>query len=105
MKAYVKLSYKTLTIFFFLQVLSLSLRAQSGQAGLQEATRQVQAYFDTGTDLMYAIGAVIGIVGAVKVFNKWNAGDADTNKVAASWFGSCIFLVIVATVLKSFFGV
>ena len=35
-------------------------------------------------DLMYAIGAVVGIIGAIKVFNKWNAGEPDTNKVAAA---------------------
>lgn len=79
--------------------------SQSGEAGIQEATNQVKGYFDTGTDLMYAIGAVVGIIGAIKVFNKWNAGEPDTNKVAAAWFGSCIFLVVVATVLKSFFGI
>lgn len=84
---------------------TLSLFAQDGNAGIQEATNKVKGYFDTGTDLMYAIGAVVGIVGAVKVFNKWNAGEPDTNKVAAAWFGSCIFLVVVATVLKSFFGI
>ncbi len=78
---------------------------QDGNAGIQEATNKVKGYFDTGCDLMYAIGAVVGIIGAVKVFNKWNAGEPDTNKVAAAWFGSCIFLVIVATVLKSFFGI
>jgi hypothetical protein len=55
--------------------------------------------------LMYAIGAVVGLIGAVKVYQKWNAGEPDTGKVAAAWFGSCIFLVIVATVLRSFFGV
>lgn len=79
--------------------------AQDGNAGIQEATDKVKSYFDTGCDLMYAIGAVVGIIGAVKVFNKWNAGEPDTNKVAAAWFGSCIFLVVVATVLKSFFGI
>lgn len=84
---------------------SLSLFAQDGNAGIQEATNKVKGYFDTGTDLMYAIGAVVGIIGAIKVFNKWNAGEPDTNKVAAAWFGSCIFLVVVATVLKSFFGI
>lgn len=89
----------------YLFLCSLPLFAQDGQAGIQEATRQVTSYFDTGTNLMYAIGAVVGIIGAVKVFNKWNGGEPDTNKVAAAWFGSCIFLVIVATVLKSFFGV
>lgn len=78
---------------------------QDGNAGIAEATNKVKGYFDTGCDLMYAIGAVVGIIGAVKVFNKWNAGEPDTNKVAAAWFGSCIFLVVVATVLKSFFGI
>jgi len=78
--------------------------AQDGNAGIQEATDQVKSYFDTGCNLMYAIGAVSGIIGAVKVYQKWNQGDHDTSKVAAAWFGSCIFLVIVATVLKSFFG-
>ena len=80
-------------------------RAQDGEAGIRAATDQVAGYFDTGCDLVYAIGAVVGLIGAVKVFNKWNSGEPDTNKVAAAWFGSCIFLVIVATVLKSFFGV
>lgn len=85
--------------------LAKTLHAQDGNAGIQEATNKVKGYFDTGCDLMYAIGAVVGIIGAIKVFNKWNAGEPDTNKVAAAWFGSCIFLVVVATVLKSFFGI
>lgn len=79
--------------------------AQDGNAGINEATTQVKSYFATGTNLMYAIGAIVGLVGAVKVYKKWNDGEHDTGKVASSWFGSCIFLVVVATVLKSFFGV
>lgn len=79
--------------------------AQDGNAGINEAATQVRGYFDTGTQLMYAIGAVVGLVGAVKVYQKWNSGDPDTSKVAAAWFGSCVFLVIVATVLGSFFGI
>ncbi|MNU07518.1 hypothetical protein D3C72_2531480 [compost metagenome] len=54
---------------------------------------------------MYGVGALLGLIGAVKVFQKWNAGDPDTSKVAASWFGSCIFLVVVATIIRSFFGI
>jgi len=79
--------------------------AQDGNAGINEANMRVRSYFDTGTNLMYAIGAVVGLIGAVKVYQKWNGGDPDTGRVAAAWFGSCIFLVVVATVLKSFFGV
>ncbi|WP_431200768.1 DUF4134 domain-containing protein [Mucilaginibacter sp. P19] len=82
-----------------------SAMAQDGNAGINQATSQVKSYFDTGTNLMYAIGAIVGLVGAIKVYKKWNDGEHDTGKVASSWFGSCIFLVVVATVLKSFFGV
>lgn len=79
--------------------------AQDGMAGINEANQQVRSYFQAGTQLMYAIGALVGLIGAVKVYQKWNAGDQDTGKVAAAWFGSCIFLVVVATVIQSFFGV
>ncbi|WP_423147043.1 DUF4134 domain-containing protein [Rubrolithibacter danxiaensis] len=79
--------------------------AQDGNAGIEAANTQVRSYFDSGTNLMYAVGALLGLIGAIKVYQKWNAGDQDTGKVAAAWFGSCVFLVVVATVIKSFFGV
>ncbi|MFC4213362.1 DUF4134 domain-containing protein [Pedobacter lithocola] len=104
LKAY-KIKIVTIGLCSILVLICGVCFAQDGNAGIQEATNKVKGYFDTGCDLMYAIGAVVGIIGAVKVFNKWNAGEPDTNKVAAAWFGSCIFLVIVATVLKSFFGI
>lgn len=96
---------KPIFVFVILMlILTTMLFAQDGNAGINEATMRVRSYFATGTSLMYAIGAVLGLVGAIKVFQKWNSGDQDTGKVAAAWFGSCVFLVIVATVLRSFFG-
>lgn len=86
-------------------IISATTFAQDGNAGINEANQKVRSYFDSGTNLMYAVGAILGLIGAVKVYQKWNAGDPDTGKVAAAWFGSCVFLVIVATVIKSFFGV
>lgn len=82
-----------------------SMAQADGNAGISEATGLIKGYFNTGVDLMYAIGAVVGLIGAIKVYNKWSAGEPDTTKVASSWFGACIFLVVVATVLKSFFKV
>lgn len=80
------------------------VQAQDGAAGIQEADTMVRSYFEVGINLMYAIGAIVGLIGAVKVYNKWSNGHPDTGQTAAAWFGSCIFLVIVATVLRSFFG-
>lgn len=75
----------------------------NGQAGITEATRMVTSYFEPGTKLIYAIGAVVGLIGGVKVYGKFSSGDPDTSKTAASWFGACIFLIVAATILRSFF--
>lgn len=79
--------------------------SQDGLAGINQANQQVRSYFGAGVNLMYAVGALLGLIGAVKVYQKWNNGDPDTGKVAAAWFGSCVFLVLVATVIQAFFGV
>ena len=79
--------------------------AQDGNAGINEANTKVRSYFEVGVNLMYAVGAILGLIGAVRVYQKWSNGQPDTGSTAAAWFGSCVFLVIVATVLKSFFGI
>jgi hypothetical protein len=89
----------------FCMLICMYAVAQDGNAGINEANTKVRSYFASGTNLMYAVGAIVGLIGAVKVYQKWNSGDPDTGKVAAAWFGSCVFLVIVATVIRSFFGV
>ncbi len=38
----------------------------------------VSSYFDPGTKLIYAIGAVVGLIGGVKVYGKFSSGDPDT---------------------------
>jgi hypothetical protein len=35
----------------------------------------VTSYFDPATQLIYAIGAVVGLIGGVKVYNKFSSGD------------------------------
>lgn len=83
---------------------SLGAFAQGdGSAGITEATEMITGYFDPATKLIYAAGAIIGLIGGVKVYSKFSSGDPDTSKTAASWFGACIFLIVAATILRSFF--
>jgi Domain of unknown function (DUF4134) len=97
-----KLFLLTICMILFCSVISY---AQDGNAGINEANTKVRSYFASGVNLMYAVGAIVGLIGAIKVYQKWNSGDHDTGKVAAAWFGSCVFLVVVATVIRSFFAV
>ena len=75
----------------------------NGQAGITEATQLVTGYFDPGTKLVYAVGAIIGLIGGVKVYQKFSSGDPDTSKSVILLFGACIFLIVAATILRSFF--
>jgi hypothetical protein len=90
-----------------LLVLVNRVRAQTadGNNGINQANTLIRSYFQTGTQLMYAIGALVGLVGAVRVFVLWNSGHREEmNRAAAAWFGSCIFLVVVTLIIQSFFG-
>lgn len=80
-----------------------ALAQGDGSAGINDATKMITGYFDPATKLIYAIGAVVGLIGGVKVYGKFSSGDPDTSKTAASWFGACVFLIVAANILRSFF--
>ena len=95
---------KQIILAALLLVANISAFAQgNGMAGITEATSMVTSYFEPATKLIYAIGAVVGLIGGIKVYGKFSSGDPDTSKTAASWFGACIFLIVSATILRSFF--
>ena len=71
-------------VISILLLISFGVTAQDGNAGINAANTQVRSYFAAGTSLMYAVGAIVGLIGAVKVYQKWNSGDQDTGKVAAA---------------------
>lgn len=100
--AKIKLLKSVLTLFFSFWVMALFAQGD-GSAGIAEATNMVTSYFDPATRLIYAIGAIVGLIGGVKVYSKFSSGDPDTGKTAAAWFGACIFLIVAATILRSFF--
>lgn len=92
-----------LSAALLIAAVSSAFAQDNGLAGINEVTSMVTSYFDPGTKLIYAIGAVVGLIGGVKVYGKFSSGDPDTSKTAASWFGACIFLIVAATILRSFF--
>jgi hypothetical protein len=73
-------------------------------AGLTTATTEIKGAFTVVTNLMYAVCAIIGIVGAISVYSKWSNGDPDFRKAAGSWFGALIFAGLVVVTLTAVFG-
>ena len=77
--------------------------AQSS-AGIDQATSEVSSYVDPVANLIIAIGAVVGLIGGVRVYIKWQSGDQDTQKAIMGWFGACLFLVLMGVVIRAFFA-
>jgi len=78
--------------------------AQSGVTGINTATTTLKTYVVPVTNISLVIGGIVGIVGGIRVYSKWNAGDQDINKELMGWGGSCVFLVVSSLVIKAFFG-
>jgi len=74
---------KILVLGLSLMLVSGVFAQGNGSAGINEATQMVTSYFEPATQLIYAIGAVVGLIGGVKVYNKFSSGDPDTSKTAA----------------------
>lgn len=91
------------TTLLLTELMAQTDRVASGRTAIQNAGQSLRSYFDPLIVIMYIAGAIIGIVGAVKTYSKWQSGDPDTGKTAASWFGGCIFLVLVGVILQNFF--
>ena len=76
----------------------------AGLTGLTTAQGHLESYVDPVCNIVMIIGGIVGIVGAIRVFSKWQNGDQDVTKSLMAWLGSCVFLVVGALVVKAFFG-
>ena len=88
-----------------LAILAVIQAKAQGVQGITAAESSLIGYVDPVASLCLVIGAVVGIIGGVRVYIKWNSGDQDINKELMGWGGSCLFMVLVSVVIKAFFGV
>lgn len=71
--------------------------------GLQEATKEVKEVFETACNLLYAVCAIMAIIGTFHVYSKWTSGDPDTTKAVAGWAGGLIFIAVAIAVIRACF--
>lgn len=67
------------------------------------ATGEIKGYKTSVQNLLYAIAAIIGLVGAFNVFHKMTNGDQDVKKTIMLTLGGCIAMVALSTALPAFF--
>ena len=104
MKKYNRKSFQKVGALLAIFLFSISQLMAQSSAGIDQATAEVSSYVDPVSNLIIAIGAVVGLIGGVRVYIKWQSGDQDTQKAIMGWFGACLFLILVGVVIKSFFA-
>lgn len=93
---------KVLTVTLVLFAVSPLLAGGSG-AAISSAADTISGYKDSVKKLVYAIAGVVGFIGAVRIYNKWQNGDQDINKEIMGWAGAFVFLVVAPTFIDAFF--
>lgn len=62
-------------------------------------------YWEQGIKLLYAISAVSGIIGCVKVYYHFVTDSDKTRKVALKWFGTSFILFVIAFCLSMIYDI
>lgn len=97
---------------FFLTVLSVMtmyecLLAQSGAsngiAAINEATSEIKSFYDPAKKLIWVIAAILGLVGAVKVYAKIIGKDSESSKHAMAFILGALALLIGETFVRRTF--
>lgn len=96
--------FRRLTCFLMAFAIGNVMYGQ-GKKGIDAAASELTTYIDPVGNLIMIIGAIVGLVGAIRVYLKWNSGDQDVQKAVMGWVGACIFLIVSGIIVKAFFGV
>ena len=104
MKKFFVRSFEKMSLLAGILMFSATELLAQSSAGIDQATAEVNSYVDPVSNLIIAIGAVVGLIGGVRVYIKWQSGDQDTQKAIMGWFGACLFLILVGVVIKAFFA-
>lgn len=92
-----------LLLLLTLFVANTDMYAQ-GASAITQATNTIKSYWTPLKTLIWMIGAIVGLIGGLRIYNKWTNGDQDINKEILGWGGACLFLILVPVFVGAFFG-
>ena len=83
------------------------VQAQSppGVSEFQEAEADMKNIYVALSRLSFAIGAISGLLGGLRVYNNWQMARHHIDVQVISWFSACLFLATMGFFLSGLFGV
>jgi hypothetical protein len=91
-------------LIFCLCLPALGAFAQPGISEMQQAQQNLRSSFFSALDLSLVIGAIFGIIGAVRIYHNWQMGHPRIDQAVASWFFAALFMVLAGAFVRAAFG-
>lgn len=71
----------------------------------EKAEGTIKGYVGDTVKLIKVVGLLVGVIGGLRIYNKWSNGDQDINKEVVGWGGAALFLILAPEFLSSIFGI
>lgn len=93
-----------LALAFIYSLYAEFICAQSeGATAISTATSELKSWYDPIKGLIWVLAGCLGLVGAIKMFNKFNSADPETSKSAAMLLGGCVALYVAEILFRTMF--
>ncbi|MDJ1497600.1 DUF4134 family protein [Cytophagaceae bacterium DM2B3-1] len=70
----------------------------------EAASAKIGGFKGVVINLLYAITAVIALIGAVKIYHEFTTGSSETFNTSARWIGAILLLVTIPTFMNLLFS-
>jgi hypothetical protein len=84
---------------------ALGATAQPGISEMQQAQQNLQSTFFSAMDCALVLAAILGIVGALRIYHNWQMGQPRIDEQVAAWFFAAFFMVLAGAFLRGVFGI
>jgi hypothetical protein len=92
-------------LILFLSEAEAFAQSPPGVTEFQEVESDMKRFYVALSRLSFAVGAISGLLGGLRVYNNWQLGRHHIDVQVISWFSACIFLATMGIFLSGLFGV
>jgi hypothetical protein len=74
-----------------------------GISEFYQASAEIKNHYFSLSDLSFVLGAIMGLLGGLRIFANWQSGRHHIDQQVAGWLFSCIFLNVCGLFLRGLF--
>jgi len=86
------------------QPIMLALQDPPGIKEFYQASSSMHGYYYSFSDFSLVLGAIVGMLGGLRVYLNWQSGRHHIDAQVMGWFFSSLFLLLCSVFLRGLFG-